>query len=97
MRMLLKLVFGLEASNNAVWSGVIEEVQQALFERIKPEAAYFAAENGNRTGYFFFDLADTAQIPVIAEPLFQQLGASVSFIPVMNPDELAKGLAEAAG
>jgi hypothetical protein len=97
MRMLLKVVFGLEASNDAVRNGTIGPVQQALLDRIKPEAAYFGAENGVRTGYLFFDLVDASQIPVIAEPLFQQLGASVDFIPVMNLEDLQKGLAEAGG
>ena len=62
----------------------------------KPESAYFGTENGKRTGYLFFDLDDSARIPVIAEPLFQQLGAAVEFIPVMNADELQRGLAEIA-
>jgi hypothetical protein len=33
---------------------------------------------------------------VIAEPLFQQMGATVEFIPIMNADELRRGLAAAA-
>lgn len=44
----------------------------------------------------YFDLDDSARIPVIAEPLFQQLGATVEFIPVMNAEELQRGLAEIA-
>jgi hypothetical protein len=57
-------------------------VQQALLERVKPEAAYFGAENGQRTGYIVFDLKDLADIPVIAKPLFQELGAAVSLSPL---------------
>jgi hypothetical protein len=97
MRMLLKMVFGLEATNNSIRGGKAMDVQQALLDRVKPEAAYFGAENGQRTGYIFFDLKDPADIPVIAEPLFQELGASLTFTPVMNLDDLQKGLAAAAG
>ena len=32
-------------------------------------------------------------IPVLAEPLFQSLGATVEFMPVMNQADLEKGLA----
>jgi hypothetical protein len=95
--MLLKVVFGLEAANEAVRTGMIATAQQELLERTKPEAVYFGAENGQRTCYVFFDLADPSQIPGIAEPLFQQLGASVNFIPVMTVEDLEKGLAAATG
>lgn len=56
-----------------------------------------SAENGRRTGYVVFDLDDPARIPVIAEPLFQRVGATVEFIPVMNTEDLQRGLAQAAG
>ena len=39
---------------------------------------------------------DPTQIPVIAEPLFQQLESTVEFIPVMNADDLRRGLANTA-
>jgi hypothetical protein len=95
--MLLKVAFGLDASNDAIRNGMVGAALQALMDRIKPEAVYFGAENGVRTGYLFFDLVETSHIPVIAEPLFQQLGALVDFIPVMNLEELQKGLAQAGG
>ena len=40
-----------------------------------------------------FDMKDTSQIPAIAEPLFTELDAGVSCTPVMNIDDLRKGLA----
>lgn len=93
MRMLLKWELGLEATNEAVRTGTMAEINEVLAASTQPEAAYFGTENGKRTGYIFFDLTDTAQIPVIAEPLFQQLNSTVEFIPVMNVDELQRGLA----
>jgi hypothetical protein len=71
-------------------------INEWLNECIKPEAAYFGTENGKHTGYIFFDLNDPAQIPVIAEPLFQRLESTVEFIPVMNADDLQRGLANIA-
>ena len=95
MRMLLKWKSGLEATNEAVRTGKMREINQSLDERTQPEAAYFCTENGHRTAYIFFDLADPSQIVVIAEPLFQDVNSTVEFIPVMNADELQRGLAQA--
>ena len=94
--MLLKWELGHEATTEAMRSGRMEAINKTLAEQTQPEAAYFGTENGRRTAYIFFDLADPALIPVIAEPLFQELHSTVEFIPVMNTDELQRGLAEAA-
>jgi len=92
MRMLLRWETGLEATNEALRTGKMAEINQALSASTQPEAQYFSTENGKRTGYVFFDLSDTAKIPMIAEPLFQQVNATVEFIPVMNVDDLQRGL-----
>ena len=97
MRMLLKFELGLAATNEAIRSGAMAEINEQLAATTKPEAAYFGTENGRRTGYVVFDMDDPARIPVIAEPLFQRVGATVEFIPVMNAEDLQRGLAEAAG
>jgi len=76
--------------------GASGELARQLMDSTKPEAAYFGTENGRRTGYLVFDMVDSAQIPVIAEPLFQRMDATVEFIPVMNADDLQRGLAAAA-
>lgn len=94
MRMLLKYELGLAATNEAIRTGKIGEINKRLTACTDPEAAYFGTENGRRTGYVFFDLTDPAQIPVIAEPLFQGAEATVEFIPVMNADDLQRGLAQ---
>jgi hypothetical protein len=94
--MLLRFELGLAATNELNRTGESAEVNRQLMDTTKPEAAYFGTENGRRTGYLVFDMVDSAQIPVIAEPLFQRMGATVEFIPVMNADDLQRGLAAAA-
>ncbi len=43
-------------------------------------------------GHFVFDLAESADIPKYSEPMFM-LGCLVKFCPVMNLEDLMKGLA----
>jgi len=59
----------------------------------KPEAAYFGSSEGKRCGTIFFDIAEPSQIVEFGEILFANLNAEVEFIPVMNADDLIKGLA----
>ncbi|MEV6352178.1 hypothetical protein [Streptomyces hydrogenans] len=92
MRMLLKVEMDTEASNDLIRQGAVQGLMEEAFGRIHPEAAYFTVEKGCRTGYFFFDLAETSDLPAISEPFFMRLGAKIHYSPVMNPEELAKGL-----
>ena len=96
MRMMLKFSLPVEAANRAIKDGILPKILQGLMADLKPEATYFAAQNGLRTGFFFFDMKDPSQIPSIAEPLFMGLDAAVEFAPVMNADDLKAGLEKAA-
>ena len=95
MRMMLKVTIPVEAGNKSIKDGTLPRIMQSTIERLKPEAAYFMAEDGKRTGFFVFDMNDVSQIPPIAEPLFMGMNASLTMLPVMNGDDLQKGLAEA--
>ena len=52
-----------------------------ILEEQKPEAAYFIAEGGTRTGLLFMDLAAASDIPRIAEPWFLALVAAPNRLP----------------
>ncbi|MFD7336074.1 hypothetical protein [Streptomyces violascens] len=93
MRVLLKAIYDTEKTNDAIRDGSMQKTMQATMEALRPEAAYFTAEEGCRTAFIFFDLADPSQMPKIAEPFFMDFGAKVSFVPVMNGEDLEKGLA----
>ena len=62
--------------------------------RYKPEAAYFMPDGGERGGLMVFDMTDSAQIPLIVETLCTRLDAAVELTPVMNADDLKRGLAK---
>jgi hypothetical protein len=89
--MLLRVSIPVEAGNAAAKNGTLGTTVEKILADLKPEAAYFFADdNGNRSGSIVFDMKDTSEIPAIAEPWFLAFKASVSFRPVMNPQDLAK-------
>jgi hypothetical protein len=88
--MLLKVNIPTEAGNAAIKNGDIPKKLQKILEEIKPEAAYFAEEEGERTGYIFFDMKESSDIPAVAEPFFHAFGARVTFRPAMTIEDLGK-------
>ncbi|MGW2813745.1 hypothetical protein [Streptomyces sp. NPDC001415] len=93
MRVLLKAIFNTEKTNEVIRDGTMQKTMQATMEALRPEAAYFTTEEGCRTAFVVFDLADPSQMPKIAEPFFMEMGAKISVTPVMNGEDLEKGLA----
>ncbi|MFJ8311686.1 MULTISPECIES: hypothetical protein [unclassified Streptomyces] len=93
MRVLLRAELDTEKSNEAIRNGTMQKSMQSALEALRPEAAYFTAENGCRTAYIIFDLADPSAMPKAAEPFFLDFGAKVYCSPVMNAEDLEKGLA----
>ncbi len=96
MRMMLRWTVPVERGNETIRDGSLADTLQSMLAELEPEAAYFWPENGERAGMMVFDMADTTQIPQIAEPLFLNLDAAVEFVPVMNADDLRTALAKVA-
>ena len=85
MRMLLRVSIPVETGNAAVKAGTLGSTIRSILEALKPEAAYFLADDdGNRSGSIVFDMTDSSQIPAIAEPWLLAFNAKISFRPVMN-------------
>jgi len=94
MRTIMKVTIPVEAGNRAIRDGSIGTIMKAAMESLKPEAAYFYAENGKRHAMYVFDLKDPSDIPVVAEPFFLGLRADVQLCPCMNAEEVAVGVAK---
>lgn len=92
MRTMLKASLDVAMSNEVLKNGKIQEILEKLMSFTKPEAAYFTADGGTRTIYLFFDLKDPSDMPSIGELIWINLGGKVELQPVMNQDELQKGI-----
>lgn len=96
MRVMLKFTLPVEKGNQAFNDGSLGKTMESVMNKLKPEAAYFGTSDGRRGGMLFLDLAEPSQIVEAVEPLFLNLNAAVDIVPVMNGDDLRKGLAKAS-
>jgi hypothetical protein len=94
MRVLIKAKIPTEAGNKMVQDPDFMKKLENYINKVKPEAAYFLANDGHRTATFVVDMQSSGQVPALVEPLFQWMGANVDVTPVMNYDDLKKGLSE---
>jgi hypothetical protein len=90
MRFLLKVNIPVESGNAAAKAGKLGTTIQSILAGLKPEAAYFTDNNGQRAGFIVLEMQDASQIAAIAEPWFLAFNAGIEIHPVMVPDDLAK-------
>ena len=72
------------------------EIQQIL-ETIKPEAAYFTDQDGQRGGTLVVNLDDPSGIPALAEPWFLTFHADIQLKVAMTPEDLGRSGLDSIG
>jgi hypothetical protein len=92
MRVMAKITIPVESGSRVVKDGSIGELIQTAALRWKPEAMYFGTFEGLRTAYMVFDMPDSSDMVPFGEPFFMAVDAEVEVVPVMNADDLQKGL-----
>lgn len=97
MRMLLNIRIPHQPFNAAVKDGTVGPKLKGILEAIKPEAAYFTEQNGQRGAVLVVDLPDPTKVPALAEPWFLTFQADVEFRVVMSPADLEKAALESLG
>ena len=90
MRMLIKAKIPTDQGNHLLRNGKLGATIRAITQELKPEAAYFYEDSGQRTGIFVVEVPDSSHIPRISEPFFLALGAHLEMHPAMSSDDLAK-------
>ena len=97
MRVMIKFTFPVGTGNDAIRSGKVEKVFKQIAQELKPEAAYFFPQGGERGGLIVVDMASSSQIVEIAEQFFFGLNAKVEMVPVMALEDLQQGLSGIQG
>ena len=96
MRFMVQFSIPTQYGNEVVRSGKIEKVFKKLGEEFKPEAMYFFPADGVRAGCMFIQSDNPAICIAVGERLWFGLQAQIKVTPVMNGEELGKGLTEIA-
>ncbi len=90
MRVMFKATFDVDAGNAAIKSGKLPEIMESILSDLKPEAAYFVAQNGKRAAILFLNMDDPSQLPAAAEPFFHAFNADIECTPAMTAEDLMK-------
>ncbi len=90
MRFFVKARMDVEAANALARAGKLGSTIQSIIEDLRPEAAYFVADGGQRTAYLIVDMEDPSQLPAVAEPWFLAFNTDIEAQPAMIAEDLEK-------
>lgn len=96
MRFMIEFSVPTQHGNDVVRSGKIAKIFKQLGEDLKPEAMYFYPADGLRAGCIFLQSDNPAICVAVGERLWFGLQAQIKVTPVMNADDLGRGLSDIA-
>ena len=88
MKFLAKITLGSEEANTAIRDGSMMEKTQRILGESKPEAVYFATENGRRTEYLVLNIDDPQQMQAVVEPWWLLFNAEISLLPIFTLQDM---------
>jgi len=92
MRVMAKIALPVESGNQAGKDGSLGKLIRSAAEPWKPEAMYFGGFEGKRTALIVFGMPVLSDMIPFAEPFYQGMNTDVVIIPIMNADDMQKGL-----
>ena len=92
MRLMMNFKIPTDAGNKAGDEHRIGKAIEKLVADTGATEAYFFMKDGMRAGVIFFEETDQANLPRYNEPLMEALGAEIDIVPVLNLDDLKRGL-----
>lgn len=90
MRMMLWIQIDALSGSRSLQDGTMQKTLHTFAEKFRPEATYFALNDGARSGFFVFDMQSSRQILEVTKGFFD-LGFSVVIAPCMTAEELRAG------
>ncbi|MCV0426726.1 MAG: hypothetical protein K5905_14785 [Roseibium sp.] len=92
MRLMMTFKIPTLTGNEAGTQHRIGAAIEKLVADTGADASYFFMKDGMRAGVLFFEEDDQANLPRYNEPLMESLGAQIDIVPVLNLDDLKRGL-----
>lgn len=90
MQMLIHVKIPNKEFNASVKDGSTGQKLKRILEETKPEAVYFTEHDGQRGAIIVADVANSYDVPRLAEPWFLMFNADVEFHIAMTPEDLGK-------
>jgi hypothetical protein len=89
MHFLIRATIPVDAGN-AMVKGDMDATMAKVMGDVRPEAAYFAVADGQRTIFMIVDIAEAAELTRVVEPLWLAFEADVEAMPVLTQDDFGK-------
>ena len=86
-----------EPFNSLVKKGTVGKILEKILGELKPEAAYFTLEGGERSALMVVNINKPGDYVKYAEPFFLQFDAEIKYDIVMSPEELKNSGIEEIG
>jgi hypothetical protein len=97
MKMLLRVTMPNDQFNSMIKKGTIGNTLEKILGDLKPEAAYFTLEDGERSVLLVVNINKPNEYVRYAEPFFLEFNARIKYEIAMKPEELKSAGVEAIG